>query len=411
VEVEKNIKKEKYSDKNDWKKFLLDFIKKLKSLLDKDKKVDLNKTQFEKNKTELKKLKEVYESVRQLVFETKEQEEKQRLRVAELQDRKDKNLTKNHEAERQMFTLLNERRELETKIDELRRELLILERDRDDFKHQLQTAVALLGREMVGYYNFEIEVDNRKIVNEEIIAEDRSKQKERNVKLERLKIRLEELGVGATEDLIKEYEEVKSRDEFLAKELSDLNGSVQSLKSLIAEMENELSVRFDEGLKKINEEFQNFFKLMFGGGKAALTKIRIKKKSVSSDFDGDDNAAVYEEGVDLMISLPNKRVKGLGMLSGGERALTSTALIFAIGQINPPPFIILDETDAALDEANSRRYSDMIERLAQHSQLILITHNRETMSRAGVLYGITMGIYGVSQVLSIKFEDAAAMAK
>jgi chromosome segregation protein len=99
------------------------------------------------------------------------------------------------------------------------------------------------------------------------------------------------------------------------------------------------------------------------------------------------------------------------MLSGGERALTSIALIFAMSQVNPPPFIILDETDAALDEANSRRYGDMIEALAKKSQLVLITHNRETMSRAGILYGITMGNDGVSKVLSVKFDEAAAVAK
>ena len=99
------------------------------------------------------------------------------------------------------------------------------------------------------------------------------------------------------------------------------------------------------------------------------------------------------------------------MLSGGERALTSIALIFAMSQVNPPPFLILDETDAALDEANSRRYGDMIENLAQKSQLILITHNRETMSRAGVLYGVVMGHDGVSKLLSVKFEEALAVAK
>ena len=99
------------------------------------------------------------------------------------------------------------------------------------------------------------------------------------------------------------------------------------------------------------------------------------------------------------------------MLSGGERALTSIALLFAMSQVNPPPFIILDETDAALDEANSKRYGDMIEALSKKSQLILITHNRETMSRAGILYGVTMGNDGVSKLLSVKFEEALAVAK
>jgi chromosome segregation protein len=97
-------------------------------------------------------------------------------------------------------------------------------------------------------------------------------------------------------------------------------------------------------------------------------------------------------------------------LSGGERALTSIALLFAISQVNPPPFVILDETDAALDEANSRKYGDMIENLSKNSQLILITHNRETMGRAGILYGITMS-GGVSQMLSVAFDESTQWAK
>ena len=99
------------------------------------------------------------------------------------------------------------------------------------------------------------------------------------------------------------------------------------------------------------------------------------------------------------------------MLSGGERALTSIALLFAVSQVNPPPFLVLDETDAALDEANSKKYGDMVATLAKYSQLIVITHNRETMSRAGIIYGVTMGSDAISKLLSIKFEEAEAMAK
>ena len=118
-----------------------------------------------------------------------------------------------------------------------------------------------------------------------------------------------------------------------------------------------------------------------------------------------------EEGLDIKVSLPKKKIRGLMMLSGGERALTSIALIFAISQVNPPPFIILDETDAALDESNSKKYGDLVELLSKHSQLILITHNRETMSRAGTIYGVTMGSNGVSKLLSISFDQATEVAK
>jgi chromosome segregation protein len=118
-----------------------------------------------------------------------------------------------------------------------------------------------------------------------------------------------------------------------------------------------------------------------------------------------------EEGLDIEVNLPKKKIKGLMMLSGGERALTSIALLFAISQVNPPPFIILDETDEALDEANSKKYGDMIAELSKYSQLILITHNRETMARAGTIYGVTMGMDGVSRLLSIQFDEAVKVAK
>ena len=125
----------------------------------------------------------------------------------------------------------------------------------------------------------------------------------------------------------------------------------------------------------------------------------------------DSRGEKQRPGIDIAVNLPRKKVRSLMQLSGGERALTSIALIFAMSQVNPPPFLILDETDAALDEANSRRYGDMIENLAKHSQLIVITHNRETMSRASILYGVTMGGDGVSKLLSVKFEEAVAVAK
>ncbi|MCA9361892.1 hypothetical protein KC906_00815, partial [Candidatus Kaiserbacteria bacterium] len=317
---------------------------------------------------------------------------------------------KNREAEREMFALMNERRELESQLDAIDRELTVLERDRTDFKQQLQEAVSLLGRGASDYYSFEILDDTGAVVSDDAIAaEDRAAQRTRAHELEKLKIRLEELGVGATEDLLKEYTDAKERDEFLARELTDLEASVENLKSLIVDMEEKLHEQFSVGVEKITKEFHTFFTLMFGGGSASLERVKLKQRSEDEEEGGEEVAT--QEGVELTVALPNKRVKGLEMLSGGERALTSIALIFAMSQVNPPPFIILDETDAALDEANSRRYGDMIEALAKRSQLVLITHNRETMSRAGILYGITMGGDGVSKVLSVKFDEAAAVAK
>src|SRR5690606_18999297 len=162
--------------------------------------------------------------------------------------------------------------------------------------------------------------------------------------------------------------------------------------------------------------FDNFFSLMFGGGTAGLKLVSDTRRRKTGELYTDEAGELAvveepEEGIDINVNLPRKKIKGLEMLSGGERALTSIALLFAMSQVNPPPFLILDETDAALDEANSRKYGDMISNLSKHSQLILITHNRETMSRAGVLYGVTMGSDGISKLLSIKLEQAENYAK
>lgn len=223
---------------------------------------------------------------------------------------------------------------------------------------------------------------------------------------------------------MKEYNEVMERDTFLARELEDLQKGATSLHELIVELRGKLDIEFKEGLRKINTQFQEYFALMFGGGTASLEVVKQKKRvrkdeeipdeCAMDDMEGGlnaDDSASAEEGIDIAVSLPRKKIRGLQMLSGGERALTSIALIFAMSQVNPPPFLVLDETDAALDEANSRRYGDMLENLAKRSQLIVVTHNRETMSRAGVLYGVTMGSDAASRLLSVKFEEAAAYAK
>ena len=344
-------------------------------------------------------------------FNTKE--EKLQSESEELKIALEASSVESREAERQLFAAMNEVRMAETEVNRIDRELDVLERDREEFKRELQEAVSLLGRTASEYYNYVISEENTPLHVEQIASEDRQKQRERRRELEKMKIRLEELGIGATEDIEKEYRDAKERDEFLEKEVADLEVSVEKLEQLIAELTAELNEQFSAGIEKIGVEFKKFFTLMFGGGDAALKKVTPKPRK-KADEDGevfDEEEDQVEEGIELDVQLPNKRVRGLDMLSGGERALTSIALIFAMSQVNPPPFIILDETDAALDEANSRRYGDMITALSEKSQLILITHNRETMSRAGILYGVTMGGDGVSKLLSVKFDEAVAVAK
>ncbi|MDD3531578.1 MAG: AAA family ATPase [Candidatus Pacebacteria bacterium] len=245
-------------------------------------------------------------------------------------------------------------------------------------------------------------------------AEERTVQEDRKRALERTKIRLEEAG-GTGEEIRQEHKEVSERETFLARELDDLAKSASGLKALIDDLDTELQKHFSDGLAKVNASFSEYFALMFGGGSArlALEEPEDEESSFAEATEDSEDLPREKErpGIEIAVNLPRKKVRSLMQLSGGERALTSIALIFAMSQVNPPPFLILDETDAALDEANSRRYGDMIENLAKHSQLIVITHNRETMTRAGVLYGVTMGGDGVSKLLSVKFEDAVSVAK
>lgn len=365
--------------------------------------VDTNK----KDREEFERLQKDAATLEDKVAEAAAAEEKGKEKLTTAKQNIEEATNKNHEAEREMFALREEQRGLDLNIRQMEQELVVLERDREDFKRELQEAVSLIGRDASNYFNYEIKNGEEVVTDEAITSEERTAQLDRRRELEKLKIRLEELGIGNTDELLKEYEETKQRDEFLENELKDLSSSVENLRSLIADLQEQLREKFVIGIEKISVEFNRFFSLMFGGGSAELSVVQIKSKN----SDDEDEEVVIEEGVELKVSLPNKRVKGLNMLSGGERALVSIAVIFAMSQVNPPPFIILDETDAALDEANSRRYGDMIGELAKKSQLVLITHNRETMSRAGILYGITMGADGVSKLLSVKFDAAASVAK
>lgn len=223
-------------------------------------------------------------------------------------------------------------------------------------------------------------------------------------KIERLRGKLEEVG-GIDVSVIKEYQETESRHAFLTKELEDLREAMKSLKELVGTLERQIEDDFERGFKKINEGFNHYFQLIFGGGKAKLSYQELRTKDQGLSGEAGPHEEEVEYGVDIDVDLPRKRIKSLSMLSGGERALTSIALLFAMVSVNPPPFLVLDETDAALDEANSQKYAKTLSELSEQSQLIIITHNRETMLHAGILYGVTMGDDGISKLLSIKFEE------
>lgn len=359
---------------------------------------------------ELKRLGEEREGLLADLMKLKQETEKLKTAKLELERNLAAEWENSREALQEAFALKTRRHELAALINtfSVREDRLKLERA--NFQQELTEARVLVDQEIGLYKNF-------------VIAEletDRTKQEERRKQVERLKIKLEDLGVEAG-DTQKEYREVSERDAFLAKEISDLEQAALALNQVIADLRERIDQDFHAGLVKINRYFQEFFTLMFGGGTAhlALSKIKTAKagENVIDDEEREiDQGSESEEkdklpGLEINVNLPRKKVRNLEMLSGGERSLVSIALLFALSQVNPPPFLVLDETDAALDEANSRKYGEMITSLAKRSQLILVTHNRETMSRAGVLYGVTMSGDGVSQLLSIKFDEATVFAK
>lgn len=328
-----------------------------------------------------------------------------------LQSTIEKEKDSNRDAEKAVFRIMAESQEVRSKLHELAAEEGTLRLVKEDFKRELAELGHLLGTSVLHFHSLKFD-----------FSEPRNVQEERRRKMEKIKIRLEDSGGVGGADVLKEYTEASERDAFLEKEINDLEKSATSLTELISDLDTRLDTEFKTGLEKINTQFKDYFALMFGGGEAKLSVVKPEKKKNTDELlfneEGEDFAAAGTnvkaegyDGVDIEVNLPKKKIKGLMMLSGGERALTSIALLFAISQVNPPPFIILDETDAALDEANSKKYGDMVENLSKHSQLIVITHNRETMSRAGILYGVTMGMGGGSKLLSVAFEEAVSIAK
>jgi len=250
----------------------------------------------------------------------------------------------------------------------------------------------------------------------------------------KLKVEMEKIG-GIDPMVVEEYQETNKRFEFLTKESEDLEKAISTLKEVIKEMEQKVDESFHKTFDEIEKEFTKYFRIIFGGGNANLKKVEIKKRiklkeeiadsknslheegnieseSIESEEDNQDQEQQKSEtGIDIFACPPGKKISNLSMLSGGERSLTSLALLFAIISHNPPPFAILDEVEAALDEANSRRFGRIITELSNHTQFVIITHNRETMRQASLLYGITMTEDGISKLLSVNLDQVGQGGK
>ena len=385
---------------------------------------ELGVDQDEKRKHDQRELTELMEGKSTALAEIAELDKKEKdlgLRVEELKSEISTRMEKLRDKEREKFSLKVRHQELASALDLIKVKEENLSREEEAFENEIKEGGALCGPEILSYKSFQLEERTSNVRNTDVGRPLGAGQEELRRKIERLKIKLEDSGLGSGADVKKEFEEVQKRDDFLIKEMEDLTKSIASIEKLMVELKEKIDREFKEGIKKINVEFEEFFRLMFGGGTASLSVVVENKKRRISEEESEEFAdtgnlneakeIVFEQGIEINVSLPHKKVKELHALSGGERSLASIALLFAMSQVNPPPFLVLDETDAALDEANSRKYGDMVEKLSKHSQLVVVTHNRETMSRAGILYGVTIGADGASKLLSVRFDEAVSIAK
>ncbi len=199
------------------------------------------------------------------------------------------------------------------------------------------------------------------------------------------------------------YEETKTRFEFLSSQIADMEQAALQLHTIISQLDVTMARQFEVTFQAINARFREHFTTLFNGGTARLELLSAKANDEESLAPSSMPA-----GVDVIVQPPGKKVQDLSLLSGGERALVSAALLFALLEINPPPFCLLDEVDAALDETNVTRFCDILKRLAQRTQFIVITHNRVTMTVAQALYGVSMR-ESISRLLSMKIEEAVVV--
>jgi len=205
-----------------------------------------------------------------------------------------------------------------------------------------------------------------------------------------LKGRLERLG-AVNLAALEQYQEMEQRHEFLAKQKKDLEDSIESLNDTIRKINRTSREKFLEAFEKIQEGFNKSFVTLFGGGRAELRLM--------------EDEDVLECGIEIIASPPGKRLQNITLLSGGEKAMTAVALLFALFRYRPSPFCVLDEVDAPLDEANVGRFTRMLRELTPETQFILITHNRRSMEAADLLYGITMEEPGISSVVSMRLDN------
>ena len=317
----------------------------------------------------------------------------------ELSEAAEKKLIDKNETTKLISIRREERIQLQTKLEDAEINL-------KELKRQHKGLVEVVKDEEVKINRLDVDLENRltRLREEYMLTFEAAKEQyplqvpieeaQKRVKL--IKLAIDELGtvnIGA----IDEYERVSERYQFLNEQQKDLVEAKETLLQIIDEMDEEMKKRFEQTFEAVKFHFEPIFKALFGGGRAEL-KLTDPKDLLNT-------------GVDIVAQPPGKKLQNLGLLSGGERALTAIALLFAILKVRPVPFCILDEVEAALDEANVYRFSKYLKKFSEETQFIVITHRKGTMEGADVLYGITMQESGVSKLVSVKLEASKELVQ
>ncbi|MCD4812529.1 chromosome segregation protein SMC [bacterium] len=280
-------------------------------------------------------------------------------------------------------------REILDVLDVIKQELHELELEKSQLRMNLKSLETYLEEE----YKLNVTMEESDDQVEEAPAEEFQSPEALQSRVKELKNKIEGMG---TVNLVamEEYDELQERYEFLSKQLADLKDAKENLQKLITKINHESRERFSDTFTQVRAKFKDVFRGLFNGGDADLVLV--------------DETNLLETGIEIIARPPGKRLQNISLLSGGEKALTAIALLFAVFLIKPSPFCIFDEMDAPLDDTNTGRFGKVLKEFAKKSQFIVITHNKITMEMASVMYGVTMQESGVSRLISVKFAGEQA---
>ncbi|MDO4460139.1 MAG: chromosome segregation protein SMC [Clostridia bacterium] len=314
------------------------------------------------------------------IVKLKEEAENKRVTSSDSIERINSLTEKRTEIEGVSSNLRNAERELTSKRENISLELARLNDKKESLSSDYEIIVAKLWDEY--------ELTRREAEEQAIVIEDLSAARKRLTELRNKIKALGSVNVGA----VVEYKEVSERYNFLREQISDVEKSRLSLIKLIAQLTEQMEVQYHDRFKEIAENFSEIFKELFGGGTASL------------EFSEKDD--ILNSGIDIRVHPPGKIVSNIEALSGGEKALVAISIYFAIMKVSPPPFCMLDEVEAALDDSNVTRFAEYLHRMNDNTQFIVVTHRRPTMESADSLYGVTMQDDGISRVLALEKHEA-----